>query len=1103
MEISDAKSIEILKELKQNELTAHIPVILTGTESVFQNFEREISGSEADSILKFPFDELMLKLQIQPLLKLNLKLGKKIKTDSHQTEKALAPDEDKFRAVFEKSGDGILILNDQGIIVEMNHSLETITGLSKNKCIGIPLWDLQFKLVLPHDKNPELYQLLKENTEQMLESHRSKSFGMPVEQTIRNHKGQTRIIEATYYPLESVEKCFIVNVVRDITERKLFNEALKNSESKYYGIFDANKDGISIFVINSDGTVSNFVEANKAASEMLGYTKEEFLLLNVFDLELNVENHTFSERIDSLKKNKHINIETEYRHKDGRKIFVDISTVPIHYNNQIAIMNIVRDISERKKTEKTIADEQILLRTLIDNIPDLIYVKDTSGRKIISNKADLELMGFSDEKEIFGKTDQEIFDLGFAYQTYPDDLSVVKSGKPIFNKIELIKNSKGEEKYFSTSKVPLTNDSGEIIGLVGVGHDITRQRQTEQKLIQLSKGIEQSPASIIITDTKGNIEYANPKLTEITGYTFEEIAGQNPRIFQSGYTTEAEYEILWKTIREGNEYRNEIQNRKRNGELFWESVLISPIRNESGEIVNFLAIKEDISDRKKTDLQIQKLSVAIEQNPASVIITNTEGIIEYVNKKFISVSGYSFNELIGKVVRILKPGHTPDHVYIEIWNKLFAGQEWRGEHQNRTKKREKYWESVLISPIKNKEGKTTNFIILSEDISERKKMEKELITAKEKAEESDRLKSAFLANMSHEIRTPMNAIVGFSSLLKDSNFQPDKRAFFVDLITQNSQQLLAIITDIIEIATIEAGQIKTKEDKVNINAMFSFMYEQFKPKAANTGLVFSYETGLPNDNAFLITDEIKLTQILTNLISNAIKFTDQGFVKYGYMVKGSQLEFYVEDSGIGISKELHDEIFKRFRQVESSDSRQFGGSGLGLSISKSYVELLGGKIWLDSELDKGSRFYFTIPYKKTQMEVVTKNQPENEIRFEYNDHKTILVAEDEDHNYLLLQEYLSNEKIILLRAINGSEAVDICKTNPSVDMVLMDIKMPIMTGIEAAPLIKKIRPKLPIIALTAYSAESDKTKALNAGCSDFISKPVDKDHLLSKIIQWI
>jgi len=961
LEISDAKSIEILKELKQNELTAHIPVILTGTESVFQNFEREISGSEADSILKFPFDELMLKLQIQPLLKLNLKLGKKIKTDSHQTEKALAPDEDKFRAVFEKSGDGILILNDQGIIVEMNHSLETITGLSKNKCIGIPLWDLQFKLVLPHDKNPELYQLLKENTEQMLESHRSKSFGMPVEQTIRNHKGQTRIIEATYYPLESVEKCFIVNVVRDITERKLFNEALKNSESKYYGIFDANKDGISIFVINSDGTVSNFVEANKAASEMLGYTKEEFLLLNVFDLELNVENHTFSERIDSLKKNKHINIETEFRHKDGRKIFVDISTVPIHYNNQIAIMNIVRDISERKKTEKTIADEQILLRTLIDNIPDLIYVKDTSGRKIISNKADLELMGFSDEKEIFGKTDQEIFDLGFAYQTYPDDLSVVKSGKPIFNKIELIKNSKGEEKYFSTSKVPLTNDSGEIIGLVGVGHDITKQRQTEQKLIQLSKGIEQSPASIIITDTKGNIEYANPKLTEITGYTFEEIAGQNPRIFQSGYTTEAEYEILWKTIREGNEYRNEIQNRKRNGELFWESVLISPIRNESGEIVNFLAIKEDISDRKKTDLQIQKLSVAIEQNPASVIITNTEGIIEYVNKKFISVSGYSFNELIGKVVRILKPGHTPDHVYIEIWNKLFAGQEWRGEHQNRTKKREKYWESVLISPIKNKEGKTTNFIILSEDISERKKMEKELITAKEKAEESDRLKSAFLANMSHEIRTPLNSILGFSDLLTESDLDPLMRSEFADLINSSGNNLLAIINDVLDISKIEAGQIVLVEMPLNAQKLISEIQKEYSYKAHEKNIELRLASNTHLDNIILISDEMRIKQVLINFVGNALKFTEKGYIEIGVKLKNQTIQFHVKDTGIGIAKEFHEKVFDRFRQVEASPSRKYGGNGLGLAITKNLGELLGGKIWLESVPNKGSTFYFALP----------------------------------------------------------------------------------------------------------------------------------------------
>jgi len=961
LEISDAKGIEILKELKQNDLTAHIPVILTGTESVFQHFAREISGSEADSILKFPVDDLMFKLQIQSLLKLSQKLRKKIKTDSHQSEKALVPDEDKFRAVFEKSADGILIMDDKGLIVEMNQSLEIITGCRRKDYIGVPVWDFQFKFVLPHEKNQESYQFLKENIEQMLESRRSKSFGKPIERTIRNNKNQTRIIESTYYQLESFEKNLIVNVVRDITERKLFNEALKNSESKYYGIFDANKDGISIFVINSDGTVSNFVEANKAASEMLGYTKEEFLMLNVFDVELNVENHTFSKRIDSLKRNKHVNIETELKHKDGHTIFVDIIIVPIHYNNQIAIMNIVRDISERKKTEKTIADEQILLRTLIDNIPDLIYVKDTSGRKIISNKADLELMGFSDEKEIFGKTDKEIFDLGFAFQTYPDDVSVVKSGKPIFNKIELIKNAKGEEKYFSTSKVPLTNDSGEIIGLVGVGHDITRQRQTEQKLIQLSKGIEQSPASIIITDTKGNIEYANSKLTEITGYTFEEIVGKNPSIFQSGYTTQEEYEILWKTIREGNEYRNEIQNRKRNGELFWESVLISPIRNESGEIINFLAIKEDITDRKKADLQIQKLSVAIEQNPASVIITNTEGIIEYVNKKFITVSGYSINELIGKVVRILKPGHTPDHIYIEIWNNLFAGQEWRGDHLNRKKNREKYWESVLISPIKNKEGKTTNFIILSEDISERKKMEKELITAKEKAEESDRLKSAFLANMSHEIRTPLNSILGFSDLLTESDLDPLMRSEFADLINSSGNNLLAIINDVLDISKIEAGQIVLVEMPVNAQKLISEIQKEYSYKANSKNIELRLASNTHLDNIILISDEMRIKQVLINFVGNALKFTEKGYIEIGVKLTNQTIQFHVKDTGIGIAKEFHEKVFDRFRQVEASPSRKYGGNGLGLAITKNLGELLGGKIWLESVPNRGSTFYFALP----------------------------------------------------------------------------------------------------------------------------------------------
>lgn len=952
-----AKGFEALKNLKKNYLTMHIPVIFTGTETIFQNFAKDISDSEVDAILKFPVDELMLKLQISTLLKLGLKFRKESNTAFLLPDQTLIPGEDKFRAVFEKSNDGILIIDAEGYIIETNQSLEIITGFSKNESIGIPLWDFQNKLILPQDKNQKSYHFLKKNIEQMCKSHRSESFEKPYESTIRNNKGQTRIIEYTYYPVETFGKYFIVNVVRDITEQKLFNEALKNSESKYYGIFDANKDGISIYLIDQDNHVSNFVEANKAVTDLLGYAKNELLQMNIFDLGID----KITNRIDELKKYNHINFETEIRHKDGHKIFVDINIVSIHYNNQTAIMNIVRDISERKKAEKASADEKILLRTLIDNIPDLIYVKDTSGRKIISNKADLELFGFSDEKEVLGKTDKEIFDLGFANQTFNDDLSVIQSANPILNKIEQIKNYKGEEKYFSTSKVPLSNDSGEIIGLVGVGHDITRQRQTDQKLIQLSKGIEQSPASIIITDTKGNIEYTNPKLTEITRYTFEEIVGKNPRIFQSGYTTEEEYHILWKTITEGNEYRNEIQNRKRNGELFWESVLISPIRNESGEIVNYLAIKEDITERKKADLEIQKLSVAIEQNPASVIITNTEGIIEYVNKKFVTVSGYSRKELIGKVVRILKAGHTTEDVFIEIWNKLFAGQEWRGEHQNRTKKREKYWESVLISPIRNKEGKTTNFIILSEDISERKKMEKDLIMAKEKAEESDRLKSAFLANMSHEIRTPLNSILGFSDLLTESELDPLMRSEFADLINSSGNNLLAIINDVLDISKIEAGQIVLNEVPVIAQKVISDIQKEYSYKANTRNIELRLAKNLQERDIILVSDEMRIKQVLINFVGNALKFTEKGYIEIGVKLTNQTIQFHVKDTGIGIAKEFHEKVFDRFRQVEASPTRKYGGNGLGLAITKNLAELLGGKIWLESEPEKGSTFYFALP----------------------------------------------------------------------------------------------------------------------------------------------
>ncbi len=392
---------------------------------------------------------------------------------------------------------------------------------------------------------------------------------------------------------------------------------------------------------------------------------------------------------------------------------------------------------------------------------------------------------------------------------------------------------------------------------------------------------------------------------------------------------------------------------------------------------------------------------------------------------------------------------------------------------------------------------------LSAEIEVRKRTEADLIVAKEKAEESDRLKTAFLHNISHEVRTPMNAIIGFSGLLGDPALASEKQVQFIDIITQSCYQLLGIITDIISIATIEAGQESTAEEKVDLNMVMNQTYEHFLPKCQAKGLTLVSENILLHDEVLIISDEAKLLQILTKMLDNAIKFTKEGYVNFGYSVKESEkeIEFYVEDTGIGISPEMQQEIFKHFSQVESTGAREFGGSGLGLSISKAYVELLGGEVWLKSELGKGSTFYFTIPYKKTTGKIVAAGTHSiTGVERDKTLTKTLLIVEDEESNYRLLEEIFASMNLNLLWAKNGEEAIAISKER-EVDLILMDLKMPVMDGFEATMRIKDFKPNVPIIAQTAYTSDFDKSQALLCGCIDYISKPIKMDLLISKITE--
>ena len=403
--------------------------------------------------------------------------------------------------------------------------------------------------------------------------------------------------------------------------------------------------------------------------------------------------------------------------------------------------------------------------------------------------------------------------------------------------------------------------------------------------------------------------------------------------------------------------------------------------------------------------------------------------------------------------------------------------------------------NIHFDRTKTKINKITS---IARDITNQKKIEFELQNALEKAEESDRLKSAFLANMSHEIRTPMNGILGFSQLLLTPNITPGEVHKFIEIINTCGNQLVSIIDDLIDISKIEANQMRFNTISVNISYVLDELFTIFQPKALESKIDLYLIIDENYENCKVLVDNGRLKQILLNLINNALKFTSKGYVKFGFTIKGDFIEFFVEDSGIGITEDMQVKIFDRFTQVETEYSKMAGGTGLGLSISKGIVELFGGKIWVKSEIRKGSTFYFTIPFNKAVGSIQIKEEANSEYFLITND-ITVLIVEDDHSNSFYLSILLAKLKIKSICAKNGKEAIDFVRDNPSISLVLMDFKMPIMNGFEATKEIKKIRPDLRIIGQTAYAQTTDRERAIKVGCDDYISKPIDEKKMVDLI----
>lgn len=381
--------------------------------------------------------------------------------------------------------------------------------------------------------------------------------------------------------------------------------------------------------------------------------------------------------------------------------------------------------------------------------------------------------------------------------------------------------------------------------------------------------------------------------------------------------------------------------------------------------------------------------------------------------------------------------------------------------------------------------------------------EEELIKARQRAEDADNLKSDFLANMSHEIRTPMNGILGFAELLKDADVSGKKKHEYIERINSCGKHLLCLINDIIDLSKIEAGKINIIEKEFSLSALFFDLFFFFQAENARNEkdhIELKMHKEIEDDKGKIIADITRLRQILTNLIGNAVKFTSKGQITFGYTFKDSNtILFYVKDTGIGIPSNKLNVIFDRFRQADSSTTRKFGGTGLGLAISKGLVSLLGGSIWVESEEGEGSTFNFTIPYKTNKENYsFEKNTLQEENQYKWNN-KNILIVEDDETSYTYLTEILRKTKIQIHHAKNGKEAIEICKSIYDIDLVLMDIQLQGISGYETTKKIKQLRKDLPIIAQTANAMDDDRRKCIEAGCDDYISKPIDKNILLKKI----
>jgi|GEM_PF-1104569 len=554
-------------------------------------------------------------------------------------------------------------------------------------------------------------------------------------------------------------------------------------------------------------------------------------------------------------------------------------------------------------------------------------------------------------------------------------------------------------------------------------------------------------------------------------------------------------------------FESEFRLRHKNGNYLWMSCQANCIRDTQNMAVRLIGVNRDITSEKRASVELSLFKQAVMQSPVSVIITDTEGYIEFFNTAFYKKSGWDPEEIIGKKPNILRSGFHSDDFYVKLWKTITSGNIWQGELKNKRKNGRLYTEIATISPLRNERGAITHFIKISEDISALRKLEHELRKARHSVEVANIYKKSFLASMSHKIRTPVNGIIGFSDLLKSGVSNEEQQNRYIRLIQQNSAVLLHLIDSIIDAARIEADEMKIKKESCSLKDMFIELKPEMEKLSENKrkeNIEVSFVFPRESHHDVIFTDPVRLKQILFILFENALKQTEKGFIEIGYHIFSERkLQFYIHDSGAGMDNSQLEMLNIQFGPNDRSAATRYkSGIGLGLTICRGLVRLLGGQMGVKSEKGQGTLFYFTIPYDKIKVQnpKLIIEQSKNS-RYDFSKY-TILIAEDVNYNFEYLKNIFASTGALLLWAKDGIDVLNFFN-NQAIDLILMDIQLPEISGIEATRQIRKKNKTIPIIAQTGYTMDEDREKCLSAGCNEVLIKPLRIEDVLNAVSRYL